>query len=64
VYRTTLRFLGLEDRSLSRYDKLNAHSYDRMSPRARGFLTERLTGPNRALFEYLGRRFDWELARD
>jgi hypothetical protein len=63
VYRAVLRFLGLEERSLPRYEKLNAHTYDRMSPAAREFLTARLTPANEALFEYLGRRFDWKMAQ-
>jgi hypothetical protein len=62
VFRAVLRFLGLEERSLPRYDKLNAHTYDRMSPAARDLLAERLTAPTRALFDHLGRSFDWKTA--
>ncbi len=32
-YRSVLRFLELPERSLPSYEKMNAHSYDRMSPR-------------------------------
>lgn len=59
TYRTVLRFLGLADFSLETYEKMNAHSYDKMSPAALGFLQERFAEPNEKLREYLGRDFDW-----
>jgi hypothetical protein len=58
-YRSVLRFLGLPERSLPNYEKMNAHSYDRMSPEALALLRERFEEPNRALSEHLGRTFDW-----
>jgi hypothetical protein len=60
TYRDVLRFLGLAERSLPTYEKMNAHSYNRMSPRALAFLRGRLTEPNRALFDYLGCTFPWD----
>jgi hypothetical protein len=57
-YRRVLRFLGLQERSLPEYRPLNAHRYDRMSDRARGFLVERFREPDRELIE-LGYRFPW-----
>jgi hypothetical protein len=62
-YRRTLEFLGLPERSLPEYRQLNAHSYDRMSDRARRFLEDRFREPNRELVEYLGRRFSWAESR-
>ena len=58
-YRSVLRFLGLSERSLPSYEKMNAHSYDRMSAGALALLRERFEAPNRALSERLGRTFDW-----
>lgn len=58
-YRSVLRFLGLPERSLPTYEKMNAHSYDRMAPGALALLRERFGAPNRALSEHLGRTFDW-----
>ena len=58
-YRSVLRFLGLSERSLPSYEKMNAHSYDRMSSGALALLRERFEAPNRALAERLGRTFDW-----
>jgi hypothetical protein len=59
TYGEVLSFLGLAPFSLDAYEKMNAHRYDRMSPRALGFLRERFAEPNEELFEYLGRRFEW-----
>jgi hypothetical protein len=59
TFARVLAFLGLAPFSLESYEKMNAHSYDRMSPAALAFLRERFAGPNRELAEYLGRTFDW-----
>ncbi len=61
-YREVLRFLGLAERSLPVYQKMNAHSYESMSSRAIGFLRARFREPNRALFDYLGRELPWDVA--
>jgi len=63
AYRRTLRFLGLHEISLPRYDKLNAHSYGDMSPRAMAVLRARLEEPTAELFRYLGRELPWALGR-
>lgn len=60
VYREVLRFLGLSDRSLASYDKMNAHTYSRMSSDTLTFLRSRFEKANRDLFEYLGRTFPWD----
>jgi hypothetical protein len=59
TYGQVLSFLGLAPRSLPRYGKLNAHTYQDMPQGARAFLHERLDGPSRALEEYLGRPLHW-----
>jgi Sulfotransferase domain len=59
-YREVLRFLDLPERSLPAYEKMNAHSYDRMSPRALALLRERYEEPNRRLAEHLGRELPWD----
>lgn len=59
AYRSVLRFLGLEERSLADYRQLNAHRYEPMSDRARDLLTERFAEPNRQLVRDLGPRFAW-----
>ncbi len=59
TYRQVLRFLGLPEMSLPTYEKMNAHSYDRMSPDALAFLRDRLSVPNKELSGYLGRTFPW-----
>ena len=61
AYREVLRFLGLSERSLATYDKMNAHSYDRMSADELTFLRSSFEAANRDLFEYLGRRFPWDV---
>ena len=61
AYREVLRFLELKERSLPAYEKMNAHTYDRMSPRALAFLRGRLNEANQALFDYLGRSFPWDV---
>jgi len=58
-FRRVLRFLGLSERSLPAYEKMNAHTYDRMDPRALAFLRERFAEPNAALFSHLGRELAW-----
>ena len=58
-YRSVLRFLGLPERSLPSYEKMNAHSYDRMSAGALALLRDRFEAPNRALSEHVGHTFDW-----
>lgn len=58
-YRQVLRFLGLSDRSLPAYERMNAHTYDRMDPRALALLRDRFGEPDEALFEHLGRRLSW-----
>jgi hypothetical protein len=63
AYRSVLRFLDLEERSLATYGKLNAHEYSSMSDRARGFLEARFEEPNRALSEFLGRDLGWNRSR-
>ena len=55
TYRQVLRFLGLPEISLPVYEKMNAHSYDRMSPDALALLRDRLSVPNKELSAYLGR---------
>ncbi|MEO8423493.1 MAG: sulfotransferase domain-containing protein [Actinomycetota bacterium] len=63
TYREVLRFLELAERSLPAYEKMNAHSYDRMTPRALAFLRSRVADPNRALSGYLERAFPWDVER-
>ena len=49
----------LPEISLPAYEKMNAHSYDRMSRDALAFLRDRLSVPNKELSAYLGRTFPW-----
>jgi hypothetical protein len=58
-YRRVLRFLDLPEQSLESYEKMNAHSYDRMSPEALALLRDRFEVPNRALSEHVGHQFNW-----
>lgn len=58
-FRRVLRFLGLADHTLPKYGKMNAHSYERMSPRALAFLRARFGSLDEELFDRLGRRFSW-----
>jgi hypothetical protein len=60
-FRRVLRFLGLNDRSLSAYPRANATSDDRMSPNIRRRLIDHFAEPNRQLEEYLGRSFSWSV---
>jgi hypothetical protein len=59
AYAAVVRFLGLPPFGLERFERLNAHAYDDMSPAARARLREAFAGPNRELCAYLGRRFAW-----
>jgi hypothetical protein len=63
AFRSVLRFLGLEEISLSGYAKMNAHTYSTMSGRARTFLESRFEESNRALGAFLGRDLGWSGAR-
>jgi hypothetical protein len=59
TFRAVLRFLELEELSLDAYEKLNAHSYSKMSEQARTFLETRFREPDRALSGFLGRDLGW-----
>jgi hypothetical protein len=59
VYRQVLYFLGLEERSLGRYEKLNARTYPDMPADLELQLGEHFREPNRKLSEYLGIDFAW-----
>jgi len=59
TFGRVLAFLGLPPFSLRRYERINAHSYGRMSATTLARLRETFAGPNEELFGYLGTRFDW-----
>ncbi len=52
-------FLGLQEWQPSGFEPQNTNEYPDVSPELRARLEEYFEPHNEALFEYLGRRFDW-----
>jgi Sulfotransferase domain len=58
-FRDVIRFLGVEDRSLDGYPRLNARSYGAVPNHVRLALERHFAEPNRQLEAHLGRTFPW-----
>jgi hypothetical protein len=58
-YQETLRFLGLPEHELDRYEAVNVGSYSSLSAATRSRLEEYYRDHNRRLYEYLDRDFGW-----
>lgn len=59
IYRRTLSFLGVPERSLASYERANSRAYPPMPERVEATLRERFAEPNRALAASLGRPLPW-----
>lgn len=59
AYRQVLAFLRLEDRSLHKYQKLNARAYPDMAPETKAYLKEYFAIHNSSLSAYLGTDLGW-----
>lgn len=59
-YRLALEHVGLPQVNLTEYDQLNANAYKASEPEAWRALFKYFKPHNEALYEYLGRDFEWD----
>jgi Sulfotransferase domain len=59
AYRRVLEHVGVSPRSLPEYPRVFEREYGAMQPETRNRLAESFAGPNRRLYELLGRDLGW-----
>jgi len=59
TYARVLDFLGAPPHELASYPQIFKREYSQMAPQTRELLRERFAGPNRRLYELLGRDLGW-----